>query len=270
MGVASGYWQDLTTRDFAALDPEDTVALLPVAAIEQHGPHLPLATDAVICEGIVAESMQRLPDRPTVLVLPALPVGSSLEHTEFAGTLSLDPEILMASWTAVGSSVARAGVRKLVILNSHGGQTGLVDLVALKLRVEWRMLVVRANYFKFGMPEGLFDHDELAHGIHGGATETSLMMHLRPELVRTDQLQDFRGLSRDMAARHTWLGAEKPVGFGWMSQDLHPAGVCGDATLADAERGAVYLSHLADALVTLITELAQTPLSMLDRSPNRR
>jgi creatinine amidohydrolase len=265
--MRSGPWQDLTTLDFAGLDPEDTIALLPVAAIEQHGPHLPLATDALICEGIISAALQRLADRPTVLVLPSMWVGSSLEHTGFAGTLSIDAQTLMATWNAVGASVARSGVRKLVILNCHGGQTALVDLVALHLRAEQRLFVVRANYFAFGAPPDLFECDELAHGIHGGAAETSLMLHLRPDLVRQDAIRCFDGLPRDMAAQNRLLGAEKPVGFGWMSEDLHPEGVTGDATKADPEHGRVYLDHLADSLVTLLSEVAATPLSILDRSP---
>ena len=270
MSVASGYWQELTTCDFARLEPENTVALLPVAAVEQHGPHLPLATDAVINEAIVTASLERLKERPTVLVLPAINIGSSLEHTAFAGTLSVDAETVVAVWQAVGTSVARAGVRKLVILNSHGGQAGLVDLVALRLRVEQQMLVARAHYFSFGVPPGLFEEDELALGLHGGAVETSLMMHVRPELVRREALADFQGLAAHMARRNDALGAESPVGFGWMSQDLHPAGVTGSATGADEHRGAAYLDHLAGVLVTLLTELAETPLAVLDQAPDGR
>ena len=269
MRVASGYWEDLTTLDFAQLDPEGTIALLPVAAIEQHGPHLPLATDAIINEAIVSESLRRLPDHPIVLVLPAMTFGSSLEHTAYAGTLSVNAETLMASWNAVGASVARAGIRKLAIFNSHGGQTALVDLVALRLRVEQRMLVARVNYFAFGTPPGLFEEDEIAHGIHGGAVETSLMMHLRPELVRQEALQNFHGLGQAMADNKNLLGPEKPVGFGWMSQDLHPAGVCGNAEKADPKSGAAYFDHLSGSLVSLLLEMADTPLSILDRAPEK-
>jgi len=265
--MQSGYWQELATTDFQGLDPESTVALLPVAAVEQHGPHLPLATDAIICGAIVERALARLGDRPTLLALPPLSVGHSLEHSSFAGTLTVEAETLLAGWLAVGESVARAGCRKLLILNTHGGQTGLVDLAALRLRASARMLVVRGNYFAFGTPPGLFEHNELAHGIHGGAVETSLMLHLRPELVRQERLDDFRGLNTDMATGNTVLGAEKPVGFGWMSEDLHPAGTVGNATLANADSGRRYLEHIVTRLVTLVEETAATPLSVLDREP---
>ncbi|HVY63893.1 MAG TPA: creatininase family protein [Gammaproteobacteria bacterium] len=259
----SGYWQDCTTADFARVDPEQTVALLPVAAVEQHGAHLPLATDAIINEGLVRAALALQPATPALLVLPAMNVGLSTEHVAFPGTLTVADHTLADAWTDVGRSVARAGVRKLIILNTHGGQKSLVDLVAVRLRAEQRMLVVRATYFAFGSPPGLFAGHELAHDIHGGEVETSLLLHLRPDLVRTAALADFRGLPHELAARHQWLGAEKPVGFGWLSGDLHPAGVCGNAALADAKRGAAQLAHLAAALVRLVGEVAATPLSIL-------
>lgn len=268
--MRTGYWQDLTTLDFASLDPTNTVALLPVAAIEQHGPHLPLATDALINEAIVSEALARVPDSFAVLVLPAMTIGSSLEHTAFAGTLSIQVETLLAAWKQIGASVARAGIRKLVILNSHGGQTALVDLAALQLRAEWGMLVARANYFRFGTPPGLFESQDLARDIHGGIVETSLMLHLRPDLVRKDALEDFAGLPGEMAKLNQWFGPEKPIGCGWMSQDLHPSGACGNAAGADAARGAAYLQFIAKSVVQLLVEVAATPLSVIDNDALQR
>ncbi len=254
--LPSGYWQDLATTDFARVDPARTVALLPVAAIEQHGPHLPLATDAIINQGVVAQALQRLPASAQVLVLPALNVGDSLEHSAFAGTLSADLNDLLGLWLAVGRGVARAGVKKLVIFNSHGGQRAHVDQAALRLRVAHGLLVVRAHSFSFGVPPGLFEADELAHGLHGGAVETSLLLHLRPDLVRQPALADFPSLGAELARRGGLLGAEKPVGIGWMTQDLNPHGACGDATAASAAKGALVLDHLAGRLVQLLAETA--------------
>lgn len=260
----SGYWQELTTVDFDTLDAERTVALLPVAAIEQHGPHLPLATDAVINDGIVRAALPRIDaSAATLLVLPALRVGTSTEHESFPGTLSIPPTMLADVWTEVGRGVARAGVRKLVIFNTHGGQKSVVDIAALRLRAERRMLVVRASYFAFGAPPGLYDAAESTHDIHGGEVETSLMLHLRPDLVRLDRAENFRGLPHELAERNRMLGAEKPVGFGWLAEDLHPAGVCGNAANADAERGEAHLAHLAIRLAALVGEVAATPLTVL-------
>jgi creatinine amidohydrolase len=181
----------------------------------------------------------------------------------FAGTLGISDTTLAAAWTDVGRSVARAGLRKLVIFNTHGGQKALVDLVATRLRAAERMLVARASYFAFGAPPGLFDAAELVHDIHGGEVETSLVMHLAPELVRRERLENFSGLPQALAAHNRLLGAEKPIGIGWLSEDLHPAGVCGNAARADAERGARHLAHLAERLAELVAEVAAAPLSML-------
>jgi len=256
----AAFWHDLRTTDFAAIDADRTIALLPVAATEQHGPHLPLCTDAVINEGIVRVAMLRLPADSSVLVLPALPVGDSLEHTAFKGTLSVDVQALIGLWLSIGRSVARAGVRKLVLFNSHGGQRAHVDQVALRLRVECGMLVVRAHSFALGVPPGLFDDDELTHGLHGGAVETSLLLHLRPDLVRRDAVADFPSAGRAWAARGGVLGFEGAAGLGWMMQDVNPDGVCGNATAATAAKGELLLNHLADRLVALLGEVARHPL----------
>jgi creatinine amidohydrolase len=261
--LRSGYWQDCTTKDFGEVDPERTVAVLPVAAIEQHGPHLPLSTDAVINDGLVRATLVRLPPRPAVLVLPALSVGSSPEHASFPGTLGVAAATLADAWTDVGRSVARAGVRKLVILNTHGGQKSLVDLVAVRLRAELGLLVARATYFAFGVPPGVFDATEAAHDIHGGEVETSLMLHLAPQLVRMDKAENFRGLPHELAATNEVLGAEKPVGIGWLAEDLHPLGVCGNAARASAQSGAKHLDHLAGRLATLLAEVAAAKLAAL-------
>jgi creatinine amidohydrolase len=270
--VRSGQWQDLTSADFAALDSERTIALLPVAAVEQHGPHLPLATDSLINAGLVAAARERLGERATVLTLPALGVGHSPEHADFPGTLSVGLETLLALWRDIAVGVAHAGLRKLVILNTHGGQSALVHLAAVRLRAELGLFVVRANYFAFGAPPGLFDEQELRHGLHGGEAETALMLHLHPELVRRELARDFGGLPARLAEHNRLLGVEKPVGIGWLSRDLGPEGVSGNAARADAARGKAYLDHLAACLADLLAEVAATPLAMLvpnDAAPRR-
>ncbi|MBI5257450.1 MAG: creatininase family protein [Burkholderiales bacterium] len=265
----TGFWQDLCTTDFAQVDPLRTIALLPVAAIEQHGPHLPLSTDALINEGIVRLAMQRLPAGSSVLVLPALTVGDSLEHTAFKGTLSVELDALLGLWLSIGRSVARAGVRKLVVFNSHGGQRAHVDQVALRLRAECGLLVVRAHSFALGMPAGLFEADELAHGLHGGAVETSVLLHLRPDLVRQHALADFASAGRAWPAPGGVLGLEAAASLGWMMQDINPAGACGDATAATAAKGEQVLNHWADRLTTLLDEVARHPLPQGLFTPGR-
>ncbi|HEX6995968.1 MAG TPA: creatininase family protein [Gammaproteobacteria bacterium] len=263
----SGCWQDLTTTDFAAVDPESTVALLPVAAVEQHGPHLPLSTDAVIAAELARAVLGRMSGATTLLVLPLAEIGHSPEHASFAGTLTARAETLLALWTEIGRSVANAGVRKLIMLNSHGGQKALVDIVATRLRADHGLFVVRANTFSLGTPPGLFDPRELALGLHGGDFETSLMLHLRPDLVRTERIADFVGLPERLAAEHQVLGVEKPIGFGWLSEDLHPDGAVGRAGRASAEKGARCFEHLVSRLARLVDEVAATPLTVLRGRP---
>lgn len=257
-----GRWQALTAPDLARVDPLRTIALLPVSATEQHGPHLPLGTDALINAGLVEAAMQRLPPQASVLLLPALEIGDSLEHTRFPGTLTVEAETLIALWCAVGRSVARAGVRKLVIFNSHGGQRAHVDLVALRLRAQLGLMVVRAHSFRLGQPPGLFDAQELEFGYHAGAVETSLMLHLHPHWVRQEAIGRFLSPARAWAAQGRVLGAERPAGLAWMVDDLNPQGAIGDATQASAEKGRIWLDHAAGQLVQLLGEVAALPWPM--------
>ena len=266
----SRYWHELKSSDFPLQHAQAAVALLPVAAVEQHGAHLPLGTDALINAGVVAQAMHRHQGPAPLLVLPALDIGDSLEHSEYPGTLSVAAETLLAGWLDVARSVRRAGVLRLLVFNSHGGQNALVDLLALRLRVELRMLVARADWFAFGAPTGLFDSDELAHGLHGGETETSLMLCLHPELVDMESAENVRGLGHRWSEAGRMLGVEQPVGIGWMSQDLHPSGVCGNAAAADAVRGQALLEHLAACLARVAGELAETPLEVLQDGPLAR
>ena len=251
---ASGYWQDLTTTELDQFDRARTVVVLPVAAIEQHGPHLPLSTDALINRGIVAQALQCQSSSVTMLVLPASDIGHSLEHRNFPGTLSLDVATLLETWCTIGANVRAAGFERLVILNSHGGQRSLVDLAAVRLRADQGLTVARANYFSFGMPKALFESDELRLGIHGGEVETSLMLHLAPELVRRDHMKNFR-YRDERRARNATLSYEKPIGLGWLSEDLSSDGVVGNAANADAERGRQYLVFLGRALADVCEEM---------------
>lgn len=262
-----GYWQDLATTDFAALPAERAVAVLPVAAIEQHGPHLPLATDALINEGIVRRVLELLPPGSPVLVLPLQAVGKSDEHIDYPGTLTLSAATLIAAWGEIGASVRRAGLRKLVLLNSHGGQVAPMQIVARELRIRHAMLAVAASWFAFGTPEGLVDARELRHGIHGGTVETSMMLALRPDLVRLERARDFRPTSLALERDCPRLMALGAAGRGWQAQDLHPAGTCGDATRATAEIGRACLEHAARALVELLGEVERLPLAALEARP---
>jgi creatinine amidohydrolase len=260
-------WTDMTSQDFGQVDPETWVALLPVAAVEQHGPHLPVSVDADINAGVVAEAVRRLGEDAPVVVLPMLPIGKSNEHMAFPGTLTLRLETLVGLWTDVAESVARAGFRKLVFLNSHGGQPQVVDIVARDLRVRLGMLAVAAHTYGFGLPDGLFSDRESRFGIHAGEIETSMMMHLRGPAVRLDKLADFPSAAADIEEEFSILQAEGAVGLGWMTQDLNAAGAAGDARNADAERGRLCVEFAAEKLAILLREVSRYPLDRLKAGP---
>jgi len=256
-------WGDLTTAEFGSLDPERTVALLPIAATEQHGPHLPLSTDADIAEGLIAAALDRLGDGLDLLVLPMLAVGLSPEHADFAGTLTLEPETLLAAISEIGDGVQAAGVAKLALFNSHGGQSRLLDLAAQRLRRDCEILAVAVNGYRLWQAEDIFPEAEVRHGIHAGAVETSIMMHLKPDLVRREKLAAHASLSETMEADYDRLAPFGRVGFGWQAQDLNETGACGDATLASAEAGRRLVEQAGSALAALLGEIARLPLATL-------
>ena len=262
-----GWWQDLTSPEFAGLDPEATVAVLPVGAIEQHGPHLPVAVDTCIVDGIVRAVLALLPPGAPVLILPTTAVGKSNEHIDFPGTLTLSADTLTRVWYEIGTSVRRAGVRKLLLLNSHGGQPQVMQIVARELRIDHQMLVVAANWFSWGMPDGLFDSAELRHGIHGGTVETAMMLALRPDLVDGAAAADFVPVTVADDLDCPRLRALGAAGLGWQAQDLNPEGACGDATRATAEKGRAVLDHVSDRFVELLTEVHRFDLKRLDNPP---
>ncbi len=257
------FWADMTTEEFAKLDGERVIALLPVGAVEQHGPHLPVCVDSCINQGILARALELLPPEVPLAVLPMLPVGKSDEHIAFPGTLTISAETLIRLWTEIGESVARSGIRKLVIFNSHGGQPQVMEIVARDLRVRQGMMVVTYSWYAAGVPDGLFPPEEVAHGIHAGAIETSMMLHLRPDLVQMDRAADFTPLMAEMAPDYRRLSPTGPGRLAWQAQDLHPSGAAGDATDADAERGRALVEHAAQALVQLLIELDRFPLDRL-------
>ncbi|MYH57751.1 MAG: creatininase family protein [Boseongicola sp. SB0675_bin_26] len=257
-------WADFTARDFAALERESVVAVLPIGATEQHGPHLPLSVDRAILDGIIAAAVPQIPDDVPALFLPTMPVGKSNEHGAWAGTLTLSAQTFISLLMEIGGSVAAAGVRKLVILNSHGGQVAPMDIVARDLRVRHRMLTLAASWFAQGVPDGLFPEDERRFDIHAGDMETSVMLALHGELVRMEHARDFRPAIADIDQACSHVGLSPAGKLGWMAQDMNAAGACGNAAAATAEKGRAVIDHAARELVSLLGEVHRTPLSILD------
>lgn len=260
-------WYELGWRDFQARDMARTVAVLPIAAVEQHGPHLPVGVDSIIAERHVATVKAELPDDVDALFLPVQRIGKSNEHLHFPGTLTLTAETAIRAWTEIGESVARAGCRRLVIVNSHGGNMAVMDIVARELRVRRGMLAVSAAWARLGAPPGLTSEREQTHGIHGGDYETSLMLHFRPDLVKREEMRDYPSKAENHARSFARLRVTQPIGFGWMSQDLNPDGVVGEAHLATGEKGAAIAAHVTAEFVKLLRDVAAFDLGDLGTGP---
>lgn len=270
MPLPSRLWADLTTTDFAGLDPATTVAVLPVGATEQHGPHLPLAVDQDLVDGILAEALPQLAADLPVLVLPTQPVGYSPEHAQFPGTLTLPAETVIATWVAIGECVARAGVRKLLLFNGHGGQVSVTDIVARELRVRANLVVYGCSWWNLPLGDavtGLFPPEEHRFGVHAGAIETSLMLALRPGRVRMEQAKHFASSSQARAQQYRILGNGRSAKLGWSMQDYNTHGAAGNAAAASAAKGRQVLQAAGRELAALLAELSALPLSTLVPRP---
>ena len=260
------HWADVSTRDFAAAQASGlaarTVAVLPVAAVEQHGPHLPLSVDATLLQGVIGAALALLPAGLPALFLPPQAIGLSTEHLSYPGTLTLSPATLIALWSELGACVARAGVKKLLLLNGHGGNVAAMDIVARELRQRHGLLTYSASWFSLPLPDavqGLFSAQEHRFGIHGGEIETSMMLHLSPQTVRMEEARDWRSTSQDRAEAHAILGNGRSAKMGWAIEDYHPAGAVGNATAATADKGRAVVQAAAQALAQLLQELHALP-----------
>lgn len=260
-------WTELTSPDLAGADTARWIAVLPLAAVEQHGPHLPLGTDALIAEAYLARVEAALPHEVPAVLLPVLTVGVSPEHLGFPGTLSLDPANAMAAWLAIGEGLYRAGLRKLVIVTSHGGNAAAASLAAVELRARFGLMAVTCSWHKLGYPAGLFSPDEVRFGIHGGDIETSLMLAVRPDLVRLEHARNFPSTARAMETEFSQLRATSPVGFGWMAEDLNAEGVVGDASAASAQKGEAALAFGAAEFIALLRDVDRFDVDALAPGP---
>ena len=270
MNTAPRYWSDLSTADFAELDLTRAIAVLPVAATEQHGPHLPLSVDTDLVNGVVAAALPHLAQDLPALFLPTQAVGFSPEHARFPGTLTLKADTLMRLWTEIGECVHASGVNKLVLFNAHGGQVGAMDLVARDLRARLGMLVYSVSWFNLPLLDAQgsdvnarFSADEQRFGIHAGEIETAMMLALKPDRVRTEQAGYFRSASQARAADFPILGNGKSAKLGWQMQDYNAEGAVGNAGAATAENGRLLLDAAGRALAALLAEIDRLPTDTL-------
>ena len=273
MSPSTYFWSDLNTQDFASLNKSRAIAVLPLAATEQHGPHLPLSVDTDIVNGVVRIAMPILkeaaPDLP-VYFLPTQAIGLSPEHAAFPGTLTLKPETLMRLWTDIAESVNAAGIHKLVLFNAHGGHVGAMDVVSRDLRARLGMLVYSVSWYQLPLlnAEGkdlnaLFSDHEHRFGVHAGEVETSVMLALKPESVQMNKAQNFLSTSEERSAKFSILGNGKSAKLAWQMQDYNAAGAAGNATAATAAKGQALLDAAGRSLAQLLVEIDQLPADIL-------
>jgi creatinine amidohydrolase len=264
---------DLPNRDYAAMTPDyieksltgDWIAVLPLGATEQHGPHLPADTDWMIADGVVAKVLQLLPKTMPVTFMPTERVGYSREHTNRPGVATLTYDAAISRWIEIGEQLHAQGIRKFVMLNAHGGNSPLMTIVTTELRARLRMLAVATSWTRFGLPFNVVTEEEKAHGIHGGEIETSVILALRPDLVRMNEARDFPSLQTEMERTAKHLRAYGPHAFGWMATDLNPSGVVGHAKKATAEQGLRLIAHAAEGFVELLQDVHAFDVSRFDR-----
>ncbi len=270
MKMHSHFWADYTAADIGAWDKSKLIAVLPVAATEQHGPHLPLSVDTTLVNGVIAHTTPKLREDQHVLFLPTQQIGKSNEHDRFPGTLTFSAQTLMTMWMEIVDSVAKAGVKKFVFFNSHGGQMNLMDIVTRDARVKHDILVIAANWYTLGVPPDMFSENEMRHGIHAGDVETSMMLALAPETVKMNLAQNFRSRTEDYARDYTYISIGNSGKVGWQTQDLNEFGAAGDASNASAARGERVLDYVSDRFVEMLDEVARVPLSVLRAQPTLR
>ncbi len=254
------WWTDFSASDFSDLDPVKTIAVLPIAAVEQHGPHLPVGTDTIINQSMMELLAERAPAELDIRILPVQAVGKSNEHIWARGTLSHKATNLIDAWTQIGLEVARAGVRKIIFVNSHGGNEEIMGIVARELRVQAGMLAVKSGW-RF-TPAGLLSDLERRHGIHGGDAETSLILHFRPDLVDMARAENFVSIAARDEAEFKYLRPTGAFGhtYAWIASDINPSGAVGDASLATAEKGRKIAEHNVAGMLEVLAEIERMPL----------
>ena len=279
MKLASHFWSQLTSRQFSQLaasaDIAGVVAVLPVAATEQHGPHLPVSVDTTLVEGVIAATLPHLAPGLPVLFMPTQAIGKSNEHIRFPGTLTLSAQTLISVWMELGECVARAGIKKLVLLNSHGGQVSVMDIVARDLRTAHDLIVFSTNWYTLPLGASvlnLFPPEEHRFGIHAGDMETSMMLALEEKSgarhVDMSQARDFKSTAQDRAAKYPILGNGSSAKLAWQVQDYNALGAAGNASIATAAKGHALIDAAGVQLARLLQEVSDLPLTTLNPQPH--
>ena len=250
----------LSWSEVEALDRERTVAILPIAAVEQHGPHLPLDTDTFLCTQVVEAAGAQAQAGGPVLVAPTLAYGSSAHHMAFAGTLTLTAATFLASVVELCGSLIGHGFRRLLVVNGHGGNSALAREAVQQLALDARVLAAAADYWALARETAAEVRDSPPGGMaHACEFETSLMLYLRPESVRNELVR--REIPEPRFAQERLdLVSPGRVAAGWQTHELSSSGVLGAPDLATGEKGKRLFEACVEGLSRLIEELRRAPL----------
>jgi creatinine amidohydrolase len=246
---ASRNFAYLTWKQVEAMPKDEALLVLPTAAIEQHGHHLPLATDTLINNLLLGKALDKLPSAAPVYALPPVCYGKSNEHLGFPGTLSVSASTFLAVVRDLGASIAVAGFKKLALFNTHGGNSSLVDVLARDLRAEFGL----RTFCLFGAAGAAFEglsKQERAYGFHAGEMETALLLSATPELVHTDKYTS--NYIADVDAPDLLLPENASATFAWLTRDIAPSGVMGDPRPATAENGARWIEDCAQKIAAAL------------------
>ena len=246
----------LNWKQVDALPRQSTLLVLPTAAIEQHGPHLPLATDTLINNLLLGHALEKLAPELPVYALPPVHYGKSNEHIGFPGTLSVSTSTFMAVLRDLGASIAAAGFRKLALYNTHGGNTSLVDVMARDLRAEFGLRTFALHGSGGISFEGL-SAQERAYGFHAGEVETAFLLATVPELV--DRSAYTVNYIADADKPELLRPENAPAIFAWLTRDIAPSGVLGDPRPATPENGARWIEEASSRLAAALEAMLRFP-----------
>jgi creatinine amidohydrolase/Fe(II)-dependent formamide hydrolase-like protein len=253
---AERYLGYLTADQVRSLDKEHAAAVLVIGAIEQHGPHLPIATDLILGVSMLALAAERLNPSVELWILPPLAYGRSVEHEDFAGTVTLSQETLVSFVLDVAASVARSGFRRLVLFNSHGGNVSVLETVARDARRATGLMVFPFSMFRIGLDVPPYSEEEGRLGTHAGEWETSMMLALTPELVDTAEAAATTGyVAFDPAPEH--LSLLGPIPFAWVTADISATGAIGDPSRASVERGREIIERSVEKIARAFEEICR-------------
>lgn len=262
--TANRDYTQISDAEFDKANTSDWIAVLPLGAHEQHGPHLPFETDTIIASGIACKLAEVLREELPVTFLPTEPVGYSIEHMDYVGSRTLTFDEALHKWISIGEELASKGIRKMLILNAHGGNSPLMTIVATELRVRCEMLCVATSWTRFITGGDIVSSDEKSFGIHGGDIETSVVLALQKDQVDMSKAEDFLSFQQNLNETCKHLRAYGPHAFGWKMQDLNEKGVTGNASMATVEKGEALVDQAVTGLVELLEEIHHFDLDHFD------